>query len=66
MPQAEPDKPTAQPPRDPAKLAHTIKEVRKLVGIGNTTLYRAIQKEELCAVKYGKRTLILRRTLKLG
>jgi excisionase family DNA binding protein len=57
----KPDKSPAVtiPPRDPGKLAHTIKEVRELVGVSHTKLYQAIQNKELRAVKCGRRTLIL-------
>jgi excisionase family DNA binding protein len=50
---------------DSVKLAYTIKEVRKLVGIGHTKLYEAIGANELRAVKHGKRTFILARDLQV-
>jgi len=37
---------------DFARLAYSVTEVRKLTGIGNTTLYRAIGSNELRAVKH--------------
>jgi excisionase family DNA binding protein len=59
--QARPEKPADPPPPnlDPAKLAYTVKEVRKLIGVSHTKLCRAMQNKELRAVKYGHRTLIL-------
>ena len=45
------------------RVSYTIKEVRKLVGISNTTLYRAIGNRELRAVKFGHKTLILAKDL---
>jgi excisionase family DNA binding protein len=48
---------------DPPKLAYTMKEVRKLIGIGRSTLYAAIGANEIRAVKYGRRTLILAKDL---
>jgi excisionase family DNA binding protein len=61
----KPDNSPAVPtsPRDPGKLAHTIKEVRELVGVSHTKLYHAIQNKELRAVKCGRRTLILAKDL---
>jgi excisionase family DNA binding protein len=50
-------------PVESPKLSYTIKEVRKLVGIGNTTIYRAIGNRELRAVKFGHKTLILAKDL---
>jgi excisionase family DNA binding protein len=45
------------------KLSYTIKEVRNLVGISNTMIYRAISNRELRAVKFGSKTLILAKDL---
>lgn len=45
------------------KLSYTIKEVRKLVSISNTMIYRAIGNRELRAVKFGNKTLILAKDL---
>jgi excisionase family DNA binding protein len=62
---SKPEKPFAPtaPPHDPAKLAYTVREACKNVGVSRTTLYRAIQVKDLRAVKCGHRTLILARDL---
>jgi hypothetical protein len=42
------EKPVSAPIKaDPEKLAYTVKEVRKLVGMSHTKLYRAMQNKEL-------------------
>lgn len=40
------------------KLAYTVKEAANALGIGRTTVCRAISEGELAAVKLGSRTLI--------
>jgi excisionase family DNA binding protein len=40
------------------KLALSVRETRKLLGIGQTTIYRAMNEGKIPAVKFGKRTLI--------
>lgn len=40
------------------KLAYTVKEAATALGIGRTTVWRAISEGELAAVKLGSRTLI--------
>ena len=50
-------------PAKGAKLAYTIKEIRKLVGISTTTLYQVLGRGELKASKLGKRTIILTKDL---
>ena len=45
------------------KLAYTVKEVRNLVGLSHSKLYRAMQNKELRAVKCGHRTLIMAKDL---
>ena len=42
----------------PEKLAYSIKEAATAVGVGRTTLWKAIAEERLLAVKLGTRTLI--------
>ena len=42
-----------------AKLAYSILEVQKLVGLGRTTIFKAIKEGRLMAVKEGNRTLVL-------
>ena len=42
----------------PEKLAYSIKEAAAAVGVGRTTLWKAITEERLLAVKLGTRTLI--------
>jgi len=46
-------------PADEPKLAYSVKEVRKLVGVGVATLYKVIGQGDLRTVKLGGRTLIL-------
>lgn len=61
---AEPATPAPLPaPVESAKVSYTIKEVRKLVSISNTAIYRAIGNRELRAVKFGHKTLILAKDL---
>lgn len=43
---------------EPDKLALSVREARKLLGIGQATIYRAINEGKIPAVKLGKRTLI--------
>lgn len=50
-------------PADEPKLAYTVKEVRKLVGISTATLYKVFGRRELRTVKVGGRTLILAKDL---
>jgi excisionase family DNA binding protein len=58
------EKPVSAPIKaDPEKLAYTVKEVRKVVGMSHTKLYRAMQNKELRAVKCGHRTLIMAKDL---
>jgi len=40
------------------KLALSVREARKLLGIGQATIYRAMNEGKIPAVKFGKRTLI--------
>lgn len=40
------------------KLAYTVKKAASALGIGRTTVWRAISEGELAAVKLGSRTLI--------
>ena len=53
-----PTMPTVEP-----KLAYSVKEVRKLVGVGVATLYKVIGQGDLKTVKLGGRTLILAKDL---
>jgi excisionase family DNA binding protein len=50
-------------PEDEPKLAYTVKEVRKLVGISTATLYKVFGRRELRTVKVGGRTLVLAKDL---
>jgi excisionase family DNA binding protein len=50
------------PPVDPRafgllKAAYSVPEVVKLLGIGRTSLYAAVRRDELRRIKLGKRTL---------
>lgn len=47
------------PTIDQPKLAYSVKEIRTLIGIGTATIYQAMAKGELRAMKYGKKTVIL-------
>ena len=51
-------------PPDCKKLAYTINEVRVLVSVGRSTIYKAINDKNLRAVKHGSRTLILAKDLR--
>lgn len=56
-----PAPPPAPPPvvaLPPEKLAYGIKEASSALGIGRTTIWRAIKEGKLPAVKVGNRTLI--------
>jgi excisionase family DNA binding protein len=57
-----------QPPREPPqmsqKLAYSIKEVRELIAISNSSLYKEIGEGRLRAVKRGNSTMILAADLK--
>lgn len=46
-------------PTDDPKLAYTVKQVCKLVGVSVSTLYKVVERRELRTVKMGGRTLIL-------
>src|SRR4051812_15581511 len=41
------------------KLSYSILEVQKLVGLGRTTIFKAIKEGRLAVVKEGSRTLVL-------
>jgi excisionase family DNA binding protein len=55
--------PPPPPTLDTVKLAYTVQEVRKLLGIGHTKVYQAMKEGGLRAVKCGHRTLILAKDL---
>ncbi|PZO54370.1 MAG: DNA-binding protein [Alphaproteobacteria bacterium] len=42
----------------PEKLTDTLKEAAAAIGVGRSTLYKAMGEEKLHAVKLGNRTLI--------
>lgn len=50
-------------PDNTTKLSYSTKEVCKLVGVGHSTLYKAIGNRELRTVKFGRKTLILAKDL---
>ena len=50
--------PAAPPSLSPERLAYTINEACTALGIGSTTLYKALAAGELVAIKLGSRTLI--------
>ena len=63
-PESSVEKPVHIPVKiEPEKLAYTVKEVRNLVGLSHSKLYRAMQNKELRAVKCGHRTLIMAKDL---
>jgi excisionase family DNA binding protein len=45
-------------------LAFSIADACKVLGVGRTTLYAAIKRDELKSVKVGRRTLITAEALK--
>lgn len=47
----------------PEKLAYTLKEVQRLVGISRSAIYRAFSDRKLGGVKLGGRTLVLAKDL---
>jgi excisionase family DNA binding protein len=52
--------PSPSPQRlNPPKLAYSIKEIRELIGISNSSIYKEIGEGRLRAVKRGNRTMIL-------
>jgi len=59
---ATPDNPVAPPAPPPEipreKLTYTISEAVDVLGVGKTTLYKALAAGRLSAVKLGSRTLI--------
>lgn len=60
-------RPETQLPREAQvshKLAYSIKEVRELIAISNSSLYKEIGDGRLRAVKRGNRTMILAADLK--
>jgi excisionase family DNA binding protein len=61
--QPKPEKSPPAPTLDQTKLAYTIKEICKLIGISRATFCQAMQNKELRAVKCGRRTLIMAKDL---
>lgn len=51
--------PPPSPPPIPRKVAYSIKEVRELIAISNSSIYKEIGEGWLRAVKRGNRTMIL-------
>jgi hypothetical protein len=45
------------------KLAYSIDEVQRLVGIGRTSVFKAIREQKLKIVKFGSRSLVLPKDL---
>jgi excisionase family DNA binding protein len=58
-PEARQLPPSPSPPTIPPKLAYSIKEVRELIAISHSSIYREIGEGRLRAVKRGNRTMIL-------
>lgn len=51
--------PPAAPPELPAeKLMYTVKQVSEALGVGRTTVWKAVADAKLNAIKLGNRTLI--------
>ena len=48
----------------PPKIGYTMKEAVSVTGLGRTSLYLAIRRGELRAVKKGARTIVLDRDLR--
>src|ERR1700730_4331330 len=61
--QPQPEKSPPAPPLDSAKLAYTIKEICKLIGISRATFYQVMRNKKLRAVKCGHRTLVMAKDL---
>jgi excisionase family DNA binding protein len=51
--------PFSSPSAIPQKIAYSIREVRELIGISNSSIYKEIGEGRLRAVKRGNRTVIL-------
>ncbi len=56
--------PPPPPTLDTTKLAYTVKELRKLIGISHSKVYQAMKNKELRAVKCGDRTLVMAKDLR--
>lgn len=63
-PETRQARPPQEPPLMPHKLAYSIKEVRELIAISNSSIYKEIGEGRLRAVKRGNRTMILAADLK--
>jgi excisionase family DNA binding protein len=61
--QPKPEKSSPAPSVQEPKLAYTVKEVCKMVGIGRGMFYQAIRDKKLRAVKCGHRTLVMAKDL---
>jgi excisionase family DNA binding protein len=59
----KPENSLPAPPLQEPKLAYTIKELCKAVGIGRGRVYQAIRDKKLRAVKCGHRTLVMAKDL---
>jgi excisionase family DNA binding protein len=63
VPQMRPEErvppPFPSPPTIPQKIAYSIREVRELIGISNSSIYKEIGEGRLRSVKRGNRTVIL-------
>lgn len=55
--------PMPPPVLPPEKIAFTLKEAASALGVGTTTLYKALAEGKLSAIKLGNRTLIPREVL---
>ena len=47
------------PRTDPDRLAYSVRETTQLLGISKSYVYQLIDRQELEAVKLGRRTLVL-------
>jgi excisionase family DNA binding protein len=59
QPEARQAQTSPSQPSIPHKLAYSIKEVRELIAISNSSIYKEIGEGRLRAVKRGNRTMIL-------
>lgn len=45
---------------DPARVAYSVREVARMLGVGKSTVYDAINRGDVPTVRFGRRTLVPR------